>query len=262
MREMAFQLEQKAVQTVAEYVNVVEEWLSTTTNSGLWFRGMASHTSPLRPSLYRHPTRNDVIALEKDVSGWFSQRSPPFCPVGLTDFWEKTFYMQHYGFPTRLLDWSESPLVALYFALRDSTIQSVGVDPPTGIWVLDPVGWNQAFHQKNRVISVSDDFLRGYNLQDRELSQARPVAMSGIHNSQRISAQRGVFTIFGTERQSMDEMLASVNLQSNNVLRRVTIAAADVDPMRQMFGRFGMTPSTIMQDINSLSVELREAFKF
>ena len=29
------------------------------------------------------------------------------------------FLMQHYAIPTRLLDWTENPLVGMYFALQD-----------------------------------------------------------------------------------------------------------------------------------------------
>ena len=47
--------------------------------------------------------------------------------------------MQHYGLPTRLLDWSESPLVALYFAL--SSDEDAKAD--AAVWVLNPMKLNK-----------------------------------------------------------------------------------------------------------------------
>lgn len=53
--------------------------------------------------------------------------------------------MQHYGLPTRLLDWSESPLVALYFAL--SSDEDAKAD--AAVWVLNPMKLNKKWVMEN-----------------------------------------------------------------------------------------------------------------
>jgi len=55
------------------------------------------------------------------------------------DEWDWIFLMQHYRAPTRLLDWSESPLVALYFALVDKLQE----DSDGALWCMDPIALNR-----------------------------------------------------------------------------------------------------------------------
>ncbi|WP_350340486.1 FRG domain-containing protein [Paenibacillus hexagrammi] len=60
--------------------------------------------------------------------------------------------MQHYGVPTRLLDWSREALVALLFALGVPT-SDIEKTSDKVVWVLDPVTLNKAFrfyNNKNR----------------------------------------------------------------------------------------------------------------
>jgi hypothetical protein len=90
----------------------------------------------------------------------FQQRSIPFLARPLQGDWEKLFFMQHTAIPTRLLDWTENPFVALYFALTDEP------ETPNGdaaIWVLDPAAWNRKslghITFKGGILSVDDSLL-------------------------------------------------------------------------------------------------------
>ncbi len=67
--------------------------------------------------------------------------------------------MQHYGVPTRLLDWSENLFISVHFAL----VGAGGTDEPPVIWCLDPIGWNRAapvlseFGNAIQVLTTTDD---------------------------------------------------------------------------------------------------------
>ena len=150
--------------TFAELLEAVEEFQSISSNS--WYRGCRNQGHTLKPTLYRHKTKtkiDEIALLETNLTTRFVQRSLPFLQRSLTDEWDKLFLMQHYGVPTRLLDWSENPFVAIYFALVSAS-EPKATD--ASIWMCDPVAWNQAaldhISFKGGVLDQSHTVLRAY----------------------------------------------------------------------------------------------------
>jgi len=107
------------------------------TESTLWFRGHSKASYSLTPNALRNvvPIRNSrgqkiedgkfslsngdsITAFDfESAFNKFKQRAPSFISqyIPKNDF-EWLFLFQHYGGPTRLLDWSTNPLIALYFS--------------------------------------------------------------------------------------------------------------------------------------------------
>jgi hypothetical protein len=104
-----------------------------------WFRGQSSIDYELVPSYFRHkPAKDDET--EDDLRLDFQQKATPLLTEAAPlDDWEWYFLMQHYGLPTRLLDWSESALVGVFFAVAESASGS-----DAAVWMLDP--WRLNVH--------------------------------------------------------------------------------------------------------------------
>ena len=55
--------------------------------------------------------------------------------------WEWLALAQHHGLPTRLLDWSKSPYLALHFATYKASLMT----RDSVIWVIDPLRFSNEF---------------------------------------------------------------------------------------------------------------------
>jgi hypothetical protein len=162
----------------------------------VWFRGQADAAWSLLPSLERHGGVDVELTLFKR----FKQNALPFVMHRPQDEWEWLFVMQHHGLPTRLLDWTESPLVALYFVVTDPSKEAKA--EPGALWALLPLELNknsklEALHPADIPGFGDDEHLDAYlpsNVAKKVVGHG-PLAAIALRNNPRIQVQHGVFTV-------------------------------------------------------------------
>lgn len=89
----------------------------------LFFRGMTNYEWTLMPHLGRHVAPVEFCESEM-INEMLTLKPEEFS--GITSDFDLLAKMQHYGIPTRLLDFTTNPLVALYFACQKERRNTTG----------------------------------------------------------------------------------------------------------------------------------------
>lgn len=185
------------------------------------------------------------------------------------DLFETLFYMQHYGVPTRLLDWTSNPFIALYFALADAKPDGTTGQYTEGVavWILDPTEWNKKAledlkWEKRGPATLEDGEIKSYRpLQKYEPADVKavydhPVAMLGISNSTRMFAQKGAFTVFGKSTTPMEEAHDASSFPAGS-LSKVTVPKERIAAVFETLLSIGYTDSVSYPDLAGLAMEIR-----
>lgn len=262
-------LKVKTISTLKEYSDFIHESLDAKEN--YWFRGLGKAPYELKPSLYRHPAKTDaqeLLELEKELMIRFKQRSLPFLNRKIENEWDQIFLMQHYGAPTRLLDWTENPFIGLFFALvdakKDTSTKHYTED--AAVWCVNPAKWNylslQHLSYGGGVLTIADKRVNTYSPEtDFKFMPSDPVAIHGTYNSPRIVAQRGAFTIFGKNTQSMEEIYKKYSTHEE-ILVKLVLPRDKIGLLLEATVNMGYSDSVIYPDLDGLAKEIKRYFKY
>jgi FRG domain. len=89
--------------------------------SGFLYRGMPNAAYHMETSLSRC-CRDLQKTLEPAILNSFAKYAVKEDPTVAQSVWNRMITGQHYGLPTRLLDWTHSALVALHFAMTEDNL--------------------------------------------------------------------------------------------------------------------------------------------
>ncbi len=240
-------------------IKSIEEYLSVIKNisckeESTWFRGQSNASFNLIPSglrtlrpiedirgneitdgQYSRSEGDKVTGLNIDrIFARFKEESLAFmnCKTPSNDF-EWLFLMQHYGAPTRLLDWSTNSLVGLYFAMPDSfTIDEEsgyhdsiedeflnnGIsEKGAAVFIINPNKINDesiAVKINGKIDTIKEpidlnlekniEFWKYYLKPMQNGSAYSPICIIPPHKDQRMVNQSSVFTLHGSNIWSLD----------------------------------------------------------
>lgn len=193
------------------------------------FRGEDSASYTLYPKYGRFQARDarNNMAKEQSVLAEFKRRATPFIQHIPENDWEWLALAQHFGLATRLLDWTENPLIAAYFATYKPTIEGDRV-----IYVLD----------RNK-FKYADLGVSPFEIQE-------VVLYSPKHISPRISSQSGVFTAHSSPSQVLgDDRLEKWLIKDDCVIE-----------LRTTLLSYGINEAFIFPDLDGLARYLNHLF--
>lgn len=241
-------MDEKTIQSVNEFIDLVDKRKSIMLKSV--FRGQGDKKWKLIPSFYRinldvyDNSEEEVIPnytfVEKTMLDQFHQRG-----ISLLKHYEiknKLDLMvvaQHHGLPTRLLDWTENPLYALYFAIENLSLESdacVYKYVPTIFEDYINITQNSNFNHKDKYWFISPQ-----------------------HINERVKAQNGFFTLHPLSKKievdSFDELL--VRDGCIKYLEKVVIPRDKKHEIKQQLDKLDINRFTIYPDLDGLASKIK-----
>ena len=255
------------LELVAKHQALVEDELGSVP---LWFRGHRDETWKLETTLKRQgiePEREPQLLnrFRQNAVNYLGSQRP-----GDTSTWDWVFLMRHHGAPTRLLDWTESALIGLYFAVEQRPKKASDEDPEKSghLWVLLPTVLNQQCNvrdpesQDDRSVPMfgltADSGLDNYetSLVWRAINTSVPPAAGhGARSFPRMEAQQSTFTVHHADQEPLEEW------HDHSHVWRYSVPAASKPQLRAQLRAAGVNRLALFRDLDSAAWVAEEALR-
>lgn len=212
-----------------------------------WWRGQAKHTWKLVPKVFREG--RNYYRRETCLTNYFMQQAPsryPNCP-SKDDFADWLILMRHYGLATRLLDWTQSILVAIYFVVNEKPNEK------GSLWALNPTELNRSETGCYAVMGCNSRlpkllFKKPFETHNQAVDKV--IALEPNQIDARVLAQLSKFTLHGTP--------AALNQRkgAEKFLARLDIPADNKEPLMNELRWLGIDGSSLFPDLEHLATEL------
>lgn len=255
--------------SVSEFVDLVTEQHVTWSHpQRIWFRGHRCATHKLVPTLHRLSVEGFAEASAFNIFWARGRGLRQFDHLDPGDQWDWYFAARHHGLPSRLLDWSQNALVALFFATEEHTPAKCcrSRNEPARVWLLEPTAMNRAFFGDSCVYIPNDrdgdDFVRHwlpsklnpsqpqFVYESEEYSAEHAVALYPCATNERLIAQQGMFTVHGTSRAPLDLQLAAV---PNTRLAYIELERRTIASIRDQLSWLGVNNFAVDADGDGLA---------
>jgi len=195
--------------------------------SSFVYRGMKSSDYKMTTTLARN-CKHLQKELEPGILSNFSKYAVLEDPSIEKSIWHLMVAGQHYGLPTRLLDWSHSPLVALHFAVRSSAIEDTDLEDCL-VWKIDipevhsklPAKYQKVIEKSQTKVFTLDMLteaapsLEDY---DSDMNANNMVVFEPSSTDPRIINQYSFFSIVPMGMDNMEDFL---NRTTNNSIKYI-----------------------------------------
>jgi hypothetical protein len=229
------------------------------------YRGDGNPAWPLLTSLDKlggPGSPHSKAGLEEHILRNFIRYSRPYFSTPPVNEWEVLVAAQHHGLPTRLLDWTYSPLVAAHFATLSGEPKSDRV-----VWRLDWKSVHRCFRLPELALLIQD--LEGILGSGRPMTpwalfsgaaDAKPFACMFEPPSlnARIVAQSATFTLCSDKRVPFDRFLEGHGLGS--VLTKFIIPAREAARFRDQLDLVSVDERRLFPDLDGVAAEIRRYY--